>query len=186
MLRSADKVMALSFRKGKSMGTMELIPPLISSKIKENEYHQGERDLCYFLNPGFDDEIMEYYRQRPELKADIFTDIIPGKEIPGNVSVHPTSREKFREAMQNCARIITTAGFDTVAEAFYQGIPIFLIPASDHYEQYCNALDASRTGLGFQLESFEDLDQIQFQPGTNQSYKTWADKIDDIFLKGIQ
>ena len=88
--------------------------------------------------------------------------------------------------MASCKRIITTAGFDTVAEAFYLDIPIFLIPSTNHYEQYCNALDASRTSLGFQLETLSDLDEIDFQAGSNQSYKKWADRTEEIFMKGFQ
>jgi len=177
--------MALSFRPGQNLGKAILIPPLIDKQITENEYHQGDRDLCYFLNPGFDKEILEYYRKWPALKADIFTDTDPGKEIPGNVQIHPTSREHFLAMMPNCKRIITTAGFDTVAEAFCLGIPVFLVPSSNHYEQYCNALDASRSGMAFQLESLADLDLVEFEPGRNNLFRKWADKTEDIFLKGL-
>lgn len=186
MSKTADKHLALSFRPGKSFGKLELIPPLIGERIKKKECHPGERDLCYFLNPGFDEEIIEYYRHRPLLKADIFTDTDIGKEIPDNVKIYPTSRENFLDAMTQCKRIICTAGFDTVAEAFYLGIPVFLIPSSNHYEQYCNALDASRTGMAFQLESLTDLDELQFEPLKNTTYRNWADKAEEIFLEGIR
>jgi uncharacterized protein (TIGR00661 family) len=186
MIRSADKVLALSFREGKSLNKIEVIPPFIRHQIKTSIQQSGERDLCYFLNPGFDLEMLEFYRQRPGQKADIFTDATLHKDIPENVGIHKTSRENFQSAMASCKRIITTAGFDTVAEAFYLEIPIYLIPSTNHYEQYCNALDATRTGLGFQLESLSDLSEVDFQAGSNQSYKKWADKIEEFFLKGIQ
>ncbi len=175
MVNTADKVMALSFRTGQGTGKIEVIPPLIRGKITDSEYQPAERDLCYFLNPGFDAEILEFYRQRPDLKADIFTDTIPKRKIPGNIVIHPTSRVKFQEAMLNCKRIITTAGFDTVAEAFYLGIPIFMIPAAYHYEQYCNALDASRTGMAFQMEEISDLEDAEYEPASNKKYREWVD-----------
>lgn len=186
MIRSCDKVMALSYREGQQINKIELIPPLISNQIRNVEREEGDQDLCYFLNPGFDKEMLDLYRKKPGQKAIIFTDTRSGEKIPVDIIIQPTSKEKFRTAMLSCRQIISTAGFDTVAEAFYLGIPIFLIPSSNHYEQYCNALDASRTGLGFQLESLADLDQIEFMPSSNLSFKTWADKIEVIFMKGIQ
>ncbi len=175
MSRSADNVLALSFRKGQEMSNMKVVPPLIDVQIKEGTFSKGDRDLCYFLNPGFVFEMIDYYRGRPEHKVDLFTTFQPGGEIPKNVKIHPPSREKFIEAMFSCKRIISTAGFDIVAEAFYLGIPIYLIPSAYHYEQYCNALDAARTGLAFQLEELKDLDEVEFEPKGNKGFKAWVD-----------
>ncbi len=79
--------------------------------------------------------------------------------------------------MLHCKRIISTAGFDLVAEAFYLGIPICLIPSENHYEQYCNALDASRTGMAFQLENIAELEDLEFEPGSNKQFKDWAEQL---------
>ena len=70
MIRSADQVMALSFRKGQRLNKIEVLPPLIRHQIKSSQYNSGERDLCYFLNPGFDSEMIAYYQRRPEQRAD--------------------------------------------------------------------------------------------------------------------
>lgn len=176
MYRSANTVQALSFRKGKDAGKIRIVPPVISAMIREENYQPGKRDLCYFLNHGFANEMIEFYRGHPELSADIFTDAKPSSDIPENVKLHPPSRKKFLEAMLQCKRIISTAGFDLVAEAFYLGIPIFLIPSANHYEQYCNALDASRTGMAFQLEAISDLEEIEFEPKSNKQYRGWVER----------
>jgi hypothetical protein len=175
MMRSAHRVIALSFRKGKDAGKIAVVPPLIDERVRQGEYVAGERDLCYFLNPGFVEEMISYYKNHPELQADIFTDEPPSAGIPENVRVHAPSREAFLEAMMRCRRIISTAGFDTVAEAFYLGIPVFLIPTENHYEQYCNALDAARMGMAFQLEELSDLDEVEFAPVGNRKFREWAD-----------
>lgn len=65
-------------------------------------------------------------------------------------------------------------GFDTVAEAFWLGIPVFLLPSENHYEQYCNALDAARTGLAFPLENLSDLSDTDFVPVENSRFRKWA------------
>jgi hypothetical protein len=175
MRRSAHQVIALSFRKGEDAGRITVAPPLIDERVRQGEYVAGERDLCYFLNPGFVEEMIGYYKNHPELQADIFTDEPPSAGIPENVEVHAPSREAFIAAMMRCRRIVCTAGFDTVAEAFYLGIPLFLIPTENHYEQYCNALDAARTGMAFQLEELSDLEEVEFTPAGNRKYREWAD-----------
>ena len=175
MMRSAHRVIALSFRKGTDAGRITVAPPLIDERVRQGVYLTGERDLCYFLKPGFVEEMICYYKNHPELQADIFTDEPPSAGIPENVEVHTPSREAFLAAMMQCRRIISTAGFDTVAEAFYLGIPVFLIPTENHYEQYCNALDAARTGMAFQLEELADLEEVEFAPAGNSKYREWAD-----------
>lgn len=186
MLRSADRIQALSFRKGETFRKIEVIPPLIDRRIKEIDRQSGKRDLCYFLNPGFVTEMMEYYRNNPGLEADIFAEIggkadfgmdaLSGADegIYEQVKIHSPSREAFIECMKKCNRIVATAGFDLVAEAFYLGIPIFLIPAENHYEQYCNALDASRTGMAFQLDSISDFVEVDFIPVGNNKFREWV------------
>ena len=188
MMRSAHRVIALSFRKGKDAGRIAVVSPLIDQRVKQGEYVGGERDLCYFLNPGFTEEMIGYYKNHPELQADIFADELPSADIPANVEMHTPSRETFLVAMLRCRRIICTAGFDTVAEAFYLGIPVFLIPSVNHYEQYCNALDAARTGMAFQFEEFSDLedlsdpDEVAFVPADNRKFKEWANSLENRLL----
>lgn len=174
MYRTANEVLALSFRKGKNVGKIRIVPPIISEWIKEHNHRPGKRDLCYFLNHGFAREMIEFYRRNPELTADIFTDAKPQAEIPQNVQLYPPSRDKFLDAMLQCRRIISTAGFDLVAEALYLGIPIFLIPSENHYEQYCNALDASRTGMAYQLENMAELGEAEFEPVSAKVYRGWV------------
>jgi uncharacterized protein (TIGR00661 family) len=182
MMRSAHRVIALSFRKEKPAGRITVAPPLIDDRVRQGTYEGGEKDLCYFLSPGFVEDALEYYRVHPGLQADIFTDEQPSAEIPGNVKLHTPSREAFLAAMLRCGRLICTAGFDTVAEALYLGIPVFLIPSENHYEQYCNALDAARTGMAFQLEAIADLDEVVFTPAGNSSYREWAGAAENLLL----
>ncbi len=180
MTRSADNILALSYRKSQDTRNMKVIPPLIDEGVKAGTYRAGDRDLCYFLNPGFVAEMINYYRKRPEQKVDFFTSAYPDRELPENITIHAPSRELFLEAMLSCKRIISTAGFDTVAEAFYLGIPIYLIPSENHYEQYCNAIDAARTGLAFHLEELSELDEVEFEPKSNKSFKAWVDSVVDL------
>lgn len=249
MMRQADEVFALSFRKGATHGRIRVAPPLVSGKLgivrdreadgmdapdrrnpetegmdhmaKGRDHLEQDRDhiakgrnpeekerdpvakgrdhmekgmahvgkdrdpdLCYFLNPGFAEEMVRYYRDRPGLEADLFSEAPLQSQPPVNVRIHYPDREKFLSAMQHAGRIICTAGFDTVAEAFWLGIPVFVIPSENHYEQYCNALDAARTGMAYQLDSLAELDEAVFEPKSNTKYIKWLETgHDEIFRR---
>ncbi len=187
MMRSAHQVIALSFRKEKPAGRISVTPPLIDMRVKRGEHKGIGKDLCYFLSPGFVEDALNYYRNHPSIKADIFTNELPLTGIPANVELHLPSRKAFLAAILHCNRMICTAGFDTVAEAFFLGIPVFVIPTENHYEQYCNAIDAARTGMAFQLEELTALDEVEFIPSGNRKYREWADSVEnslmDIFTR---
>jgi hypothetical protein len=200
MLRHADDVNALSFRKGSIYGKIKVVPPLVSESIRKAAERSVEAspnaakgisvranegpDLCYFLNPGYLEEMLEYYRDRPQLEADIFLEDPEPLKPPFNVRLHQTDRETFLTKMLQAGRVICTAGFDTVAEAFCLGIPVYIIPSENHYEQYCNALDASRTGMAFQLESVQDLDEAVFEPAGHAAFAKWMETGQNLFLAG--
>jgi len=177
MMRTADRVLALSFRPGRRSGRIEVIPPLVGSDARTIQHTPGKRDLCYFLNRGYATEMLECYGNSGE-QADIFAgDGIADQKVPG-VEVYRPSREVFLEKMRHCRRVITTGGFDTVAEAMYAGIPVLLVPAENHYEQYCNVLDAVRTGMAFQLESAGEALGTEFEPAGNEKYREWVNSLD--------
>ena len=174
MMRSAGRVLALSFRPGKQYGKIQVVPPLIDSRIRSEVYQGGARDLCYFLNAGYTVEMEEYYRGEGT-EIDIYTNEVSGSDVKENIHYHQPDREAFIAHMLNCRRIITTAGFDTLAEAFYLGIPVFVIPSANHYEQYCNALDAGRTGMAFPLDEIGDLESVEFEASGHTAYREWVD-----------
>jgi hypothetical protein len=187
MMRLADEVFALSFRKGATHGRIRVVPPLVAGELGNDQGHATTGrgpDLCYFLNPGFAEEMVNYYGDRPGLEADLFTEGPLKSEPPVNVRIHSPDRKKFLAAMKHAGRVICTAGFDTVAEAFRLGIPVFVIPSENHYEQYCNALDAVRTGMAYQLDSLAELDDAVFEPKGNAKYLKWLETgHDEIFRR---
>ena len=175
MMRSAHKVLALSFRKGEQFSKIRVIPPLIDNRLMKTQSESGDKDLCYFLASGFVDEAIEHYKNHPDQQVDIFCDKSIHFDIPENIHIHLPDRDHFLEKLAQCKNLICTAGFDLVAESFYLGKPVFLIPSENHYEQYCNALDASRTGMAFQLDSISDLDAAEFVPKNNKKYLEWLE-----------
>lgn len=178
MLKQSDRALALSFRHGARHGKIEVIPPLVDSHVRNIQHKKGKSDLCYFLNEGFAREVIDLYRAEPGRVADVFSDLAGSGDVPANVTLHAPSRELFPEKMKRCRRIITTAGFDTVAEAMYLGVAVFVLPAVNHYEQYCNALDASRTGMAFQVGSAGEGLRAEFEPVNNEKFRERVNSFD--------
>lgn len=184
-IRHSDNVLALSFRKAKSRGKIRVVPPLIDIRIRRSEPGKMGRDLCYLLNDGFIDPVSDHYIQNEDISLDLFVSGIPPATIKNRVHIHTAERRAFIERLKHCRRLICTAGFDTVAEAFYLGIPVYLVPSEDHLEQYCNALDASRTGMAFQMEQVSDLQDVDFEPRRNEAFRNWVAQAEERFMEVI-
>ena len=81
--------------------------------------------------------------------------------------------------MSICAGLISTAGFESVAEAMYLKKPVMMVPVPNHIEQMINAYDGEISGAGiaaksFDLEIFKDyLSQNRLE---NNEYEVWAQK----------
>jgi uncharacterized protein (TIGR00661 family) len=182
-MRHSDRVLALSFRREKPFRKIRVIPPLIDDRIRQAERGQPGNDLCYLLNAGFIDALTTHYAVNETVSLDLFTEGSTLVSDSGKVAIHAPERDRFIQHLLHCRRLICTAGFDAVAEAFYLGVPVFLIPSEDHFEQYCNALDASRTSLAFHLERITDLSDVVFEPANNAPFRSWSARVDAIFLK---
>ncbi len=177
MLRGCHRALALSFRPSPDQGRIEVIPPLVHPVIRNMTWSPGNRDLCYFLTPGYARDYLSYARETGA-EADIFVSGGVDSVQPDGVAVYEPTVQGFREKMKHCKRLVTTGGFDTVAEAFYLGIPVYMIPARGHYEQRCNAADAERTGMAVWIERLRDLDKAAEPGGDHVSYRRWVDKED--------
>jgi UDP-N-acetylglucosamine:LPS N-acetylglucosamine transferase len=81
--------------------------------------------------------------------------------------------------MSACAGLISTAGFESVAEAMYLKKPVMMVPVPNHIEQMINAYDGQLSGAGIAATSF-DLDVFKGYLSQNKlpnsTYEVWAQK----------
>jgi uncharacterized protein (TIGR00661 family) len=186
IIKSCDRVLALSFREVPGRGIMEVVPPLVRRAFREMPYQAGKRYLAYFLNEGLLYDLVVLARQQPGFKVDIFTKLKPGMELPEGIALHPFDAEKFMDCMASCCGLICSAGFDAAAEAAYHGVPLAVLPARNHFEQACNAADISRSGLGVAVKkiSWDMLEQMHpFEP---DAYRSWVDSAGERLLKYME
>jgi len=186
IMKSCDRVLALSFREEKGDATIEIVPPLIRKSFREFNYRPGDRFLVYLLNEGYIFDLIRISQEDSGFSADVFTALSPEIDLPPGICLHPMEDDKFREMMKKCRGLITTAGFDTVAEAAYQGIPMMVIPSQHHFEQRCNSADVERSGIGIAVEQLVHGTQHRMKTFNNSKYRKWANQASKLIIKNLQ
>ena len=186
IIRSCDRVLALSFREVPGKNIMEVVPPLVRRAFREMPYQAGKRYLAYFLNEGLLYDLIRLARELPEFEVDIFTSLKPSMELPGGMALHPFDAEKFMDCMASCRGLICSAGFDAAAEAAYHGIPLAVLPTRNHFEQACNASDISRSGIGIAVGKISRDMLEQMQPIEADAFRAWTDSAGERVLKYVE
>jgi len=185
IMNSCDHVLALSFSEQEGSPDIKVLPPLIRREFRELKHQQGKRYLVYLLKEGYIYDLIMLARKDSEFQADVFARIIPEIEIPPGINIHRLEGNTFRELMSTCKGLITTAGFDTAAEAAYQGIPLAVIPVRNHFEQKCNSQDIDRHGIGIKLDHIEPGIQHYLKHFDMAEYRKWVDRSGELILNVI-
>ena len=183
VMGSCDRVLALSFRESDGNEKIRVIPPLIRRKFRELSCRPGERYLVYLLTGGFLFDLVLLARDNPDFKADVFTGLSTGMELPPGIRLYRPDQELFREKLSTCRAVITTSGFDTVAEAAFLGIPVAVIPVRNHYEQWCNSFDVQTSGVGVRAAGLDASLPDRIRPPENMDYRDWASRAGELLLK---
>ncbi len=185
VMKSCDRVLALSFRELPGSDQISVVPPLVRRQFREARYERGSNYLVYVLNEGFIMDLIHLARKAPKLVFDVFSDLPVHTPVPDGIRLHSLDDSAFHEKMLQCRGVISTAGFDTVAEAACMGIPLAVIPVENHFEQQCNSLDTERSGVGMILDDFsaESLEEMKvIEP---EKFRQWVDQAGIQILKHI-
>ena len=192
----ASKCLALSFRQMSGFGTKSIfvVPPLLrkeilltdTKQIREDGYLHG-----YILNDGFASEIIQWHKKTPSSHAHIFWDKQGAEKsltVNENLVFHQIDDTLFLDYFKNCSMYAGTAGFESLCEAMYLGKPFLCVPSENHYEQLCNALDATLDGAGIWDTRF-DLDKLlEFREKYQfdvERFREWTNKAPEIFLEHL-
>ena len=167
---------------------LRILPPLLRSQLRELKPSTGDFILTYMVNPGYGEEVKAFAERNPHLKIEAFWD---NKAHPDTLQVlpnlvfHPVNDQLFLEKMAACRGLVSTAGFESIAEAMYLGKPVMAVPVQGQYEQACNALDAQISGAGIQKEKFDYTAFINYlNRHGDQHHPTtdWAESFNRLFL----
>ena len=186
IIKSCDRVLALSYTEVPGNSVIEVHPPLVRRQFREMPYKAGKRYLAYFLNEGFLYDLVLLARELPEFQVDLFTSLKPDMELPAGIVLHPFEADKFIACMSSCRGLICSAGFDAAAEAAFHGIPLAVIPTRNHFEQACNAADIMRSGIGIAVSKIEKEMLEQMQPFESDIYRAWTSSAGKRLLKWME
>lgn len=186
IIKSCDRVLALSYRELPGSQDMEVIPPLLRRSFREMQYRPGKRYLAYFLNEGLLYDLVLLARKLPDFQVDLFTSLKPQMEIPAGITLHDFDADKFSILMGSCKGLISSAGFDLAAEAAYHGIPLAVIPTGNHFEQSCNAADIMRSGIGLAVSLPGEEMLGKMEASDSAAFRIWADRAAELLLKWVE
>jgi uncharacterized protein (TIGR00661 family) len=170
---------------------MIVAPPLLRRRLFELEPDpRGDFLLVYMVNHGYAEEVIRWHHAHPRTVLHCFydkPDAPPEFKIDETLTFHRLDGEKFLSMMAACRSVVSTAGFESVAEAGYLGKPVFMVPVEGHVEQRLNAIDAVKAGLGEWGERF-DLDRVlEMGHGIDPArYRGWVIRAREILLWAIE
>jgi uncharacterized protein (TIGR00661 family) len=195
----SKKLLGLSFRPIDNDEKIEVVPPLLRQQVKSIVPKAGERWLAYLTHFRLSEDIMAWSNANPEVKLDCFWDNPARRETyhySDSLTFHPIDAENYLAKMTECAGLISTAGFESVAEAMYLGKPAMMVPVPNHIEQMINAYDGELSGAGIGASTF-DLSifknylpshvsvQEQYQEWVSQSQRLMAGHLSDLIAQPV-
>lgn len=153
-------------------------PPLLreqATTIKPRT--DGQFVLVYLLTHGYAEQIIKWSDAHPQTRLHCFYDKpgAPPEEVHSPaLTFHRLDGEKFLRMMADCSHVVSTAGFELVAEAAWLGKPLLVVPVESHVEQQLNAIEVQRLGMGLADSRF-DLDRLAGLPDqlSTAALHTW-------------
>lgn len=178
--RVALSLRPLADAQGPRDSTPSVFPPLLRRAVLDAEPARGDHLLVYLLHHGYARDLARWHESHPEQVVHVFWDR-PGSpelmELRPNLICHRPSDTLFLELMRGCRGVVTTAGFQAVAEALWLGKPVMAVPTHGHIEQRWNAQEAALAGAGitgtrFDLSAF--LEYLPHHAHATASWRRWV------------
>jgi uncharacterized protein (TIGR00661 family) len=187
----AQKILALAFSE---LGyykneRLKVVPPLLRQEVKQQVVSKMGYYLCYLVNSGYRNDIEKWHRDNPGYCLHVFTDMEMEKEfveVHENLFFHKLSDTKFLSYMSGCNGLISSAGFESVCEAFYLDKPVFMVPVEGHFEQLCNGYDAKRAGVGIFHQRFDIgkfIDWLPRHKSRSNAFQKWESEAEKHFVR---
>lgn len=172
---------------------LSVLPPLLRKGLLQQPARRSAPFfLVYILNSGYADEVIRWHEANPEVQLHCFWDrpgAAPVDHYDETLTFHQLDDDKFLDLMSRCRGFVSTAGFESVAEAMYLGKPVQVVPVEGHFEQLCNAFDTVRARAGLRSRRF-NLDRLQnflshHAPDTDR-FRQWVLRSRRRFIREIE
>ena len=123
-----------------------ILPPVIKKDILDAEPVDNGHITVYL--PSYSDAyVCGYLSKLKDFRFEVFSKEIKQPTQHQNILLTPVDKDGFNKSMIACSAIITSAGFETPAEALSLGKKLMTIPIRGQYEQLCNAAALEKMGV---------------------------------------
>lgn len=163
------------------------VPPLLRQEVFERTPTDAGHILVYMVYPGIRRMVEDFNRQHPHIRIHAFynqKDAPAEQQVTDTLTFHTIHDTKFLDYLASARGVATTAGFETVCEAFFYRKPAILMPMPSQYEQFVNAWDAQKVGAGKLVDELNPQVLTDFIPQyapQHEAYLHWmrigADKL---------
>ncbi len=172
---------------------LRVMPPLLRDELFTQPLDALDPFfLIYLFHHDFAEAVLRWHEQNPDVSLRCFWGNPEAEDIEiydETLTFHRLHDERFLAMMAQCQGVITTAGFESMAEAMYLGKPLMMVPMRKHFEQHCNGLDGLNAGVGIQANDF-DIDRlIRFLPDYQYdaaAFRAWVDSAETRFIEAIE
>jgi uncharacterized protein (TIGR00661 family) len=192
--KGSSKLLGLSIYPlppAKQSSRLVVVPPLLRGEIKHLTAAREDFLLCYTVNPGYREDLINWHRDNPDTELHIFTDLDGSHDtisVRPNLTLHRLNDVKFLEFMSRCKALVSTAGFESICEAHYLNKKCFMVPVEGHFEQLCNAFDAASAGVGLKGDNFNltpFLKWLSLQQPSNGGFRDWENQAGAMILSQL-
>jgi uncharacterized protein (TIGR00661 family) len=123
-----------------------ILPPIIAPLPRVLPHYSANKIVVYlpFENAK---EVVKLLAPFKEYDFFIYTPADIGSP-PDHIKIRPLSRDGFQHDLQDCASIISNAGFELISEALQLGKKILVKPLHSQLEQISNAAALKQLGYG--------------------------------------
>ncbi len=133
-------------------------PPIIRQDVRNLSPRTGSHISVYL--PAFDHQTLTTIFQRHEgVEWHVFSPLCKQEYTRRNVSVKPVGNLPFLKSVENSIGVMTSAGFETCAEAMYLKKKLMVLPIKNQYEQLCNAAALEKMGVQVVYNLSQEYDQ---------------------------
>jgi len=135
------KTIALSYYPFESKDVIPC-PPILRQESYKTSDLKEDFVLVYLINEDLVPAFIKKAELVPDVRFEVFTKWTKIFFLPRNVKLFNLDGKIFQEKMRVCKAVICSGGFETSAEAMYQGKPLLMVPINNHFEQFANCNDA--------------------------------------------
>jgi uncharacterized protein (TIGR00661 family) len=125
----------------------QCLPPILRPEVLSARVENRGHLLVYHAFPGLLAPVADYAARHPSTPIIMYGYHSRPHGLPANIHMEVDSNG-FLGDLAGCAAFIGTAGFQSIAEAFFLGKKLVAQPIEGHYEQKWNAFELERRGIG--------------------------------------